>query len=286
MEHEKYIEIAEKYEKNGMLNDIVPNVISIKYVGHDVGCFYLFATNNSNKYFLCIGTILTSSVKYAIPVLFFEERNDMIIVNCINENEEIFFASRNMSVSGIKFFHMDIVTSIDYIGNGKIIGELCLVKNDTIDLFTIKLHDKGYKLRINRGLEEGIINDFKQNLHVKFLEVFKNNLNLIDRCPSFQSFFTQKLLNMLNMLVFSMNEYGYQFNDKDIKRDIYDIILWNECERVKCVVDVLFEESCRMKFVSKCLLADDETLPSLVMRAMVYENSLLLYRKMKQQNKN
>lgn len=272
--HVRYMRFVDRINREGIAQHLLPfdltrKMANIRYLGLCDRHFYILFENDNHEYFiwcLHLNTIFTSAY---IPIFsLVKERNKITIKAVDDDFHEMYFVFYNMILSGVEIFYKDDGSMRFYcVCNGE----------TTCKLLFDKCANRDIVLKIQPGciiLERQYRNskdpdrpsEITEKIYELLLKVFADNLNLIDRHSEFKLYFADRILKIFKFL---MKESNFYFDINNVKKDIRRILLYNECEQIKYVSEVLFGES----------FPNDESLPSLIMRAMIYENSLLCYRK-------
>lgn len=270
--HEKHMKFIDWVSREGMAQQLLPfdlehKMVNIEYLGLCDRCFYVLSENDNHEYFIwCLYLNTTFTFAY-IPIFSLVKERNKIIIKAINDSHEMYFAFNNMILNGIQMFFVKNGIRFYCIRNGEIMGKLTVNKDEYNIILNTHLEyivfEKTYHKSETVTRFMKIVNKMRELL----LEMFMNNLDLIKNHYEFKLHFANKIINVFNFLI---KESDFQLGI--MEKDIRHILLQDECKEVEYVSTILLENSVR----------NDESLPSLIIRAIIYEHSLLLLRKVTQ----
>lgn len=302
--HDKFIRLVNELKKLGerykialsnasfRIDDMahyINRMKDIKYIGCDINHFYLLATDRRGiKILYRFDTSIESfddfTTGHIIHMSILYEQKNMIIIQYYDCRRVTYISFQNFNISG---FDCELFSDKCKFICNKSSEELCLFDcTRYIEKFPRFIHCDNpyiwgsarygkniakYKYSICTSLDMDDINDSntKEKIYELLLNMFGTSFRAIENDLEFISMLIKCLCEIFMFI------FGDNYADLTLEKfynDMDNSILWKECETVKHVENVL----------RNGLILDYEPLPILVLRAIVYEHSLLLFRKVTQ----
>lgn len=217
---------------------------NVRYIGCDEIYFYLLATSyNAMNFLYKFNTNIKSFDKDTVGVVIHMtmlcEQEDRIVIEYSHTYRMIYLVFYNMNVSG---FECEMAwSSCKFI-----------------------CHENS-KIIYSFDYDESICHR-NERIYTLLLNTFENSFIAIKN----DSIFTIKLMTcMCRLLARMIGNSNIDFSKEKIMYHMSGILILKECELVKSVENILKGE----------MVFESEPLPILLLRAVVYEHSLLLFRR-------
>lgn len=213
-----------------------------------------------------------------IDVLIMNEEKTRTIIICNTTYTTIYYEFKNMMVSGFKYSHDgESMQNFFCKRDGKEIYSFSSYEHEdgfTVNTFSPEMLRVTYTNNMEIDITVTKIYELLLNTFTKSLEAIEND-----------TIFISKLMNcMEKIFALTIGKIDSELKLCRFIKDMTNIILWRESILVKDIKNMLVNElsfaheSPRMKSGLRHVISD-ASLPVLVLRAMVYEHTLFLYRK-------
>lgn len=290
-----------------LVNDVMKNVKQITYVKYmgfymydeDIHSCYFLITERSGRQFLL--EVLIREIPFIITKMIYNvlnimEESSSITIMGGQDTRYIYCKFDKLKMFGMKYDcfrdrggHAILNSHIISIENSIIIDFIKCERSLT-KFFAFPSYFYGLKCKIISDHEHDyrkdctIIKDINiPNYQDRLIQFFNDRMNIIPNNDIFVQFVVDAILKIcmeindaieshtkINNISFTM-----KINICEMQKRMYSVILKNECDEILRVINTLQNSQCDVSHDEK-----NEPLSILLLRAVVYEHSLMLYRRM------
>lgn len=254
---------------NALPKSSMKDMTNIRYVGREPEWFYLLALRHNTTIVLCqfdIDVIYDAKPRgmwyNSIDVI--NDEKDRITVRYLSSCDFLYYEFKNMVLSGVmwRFSFIENFLILDGIEMGKRAYYLrCEKIFSQTETWICESEGLGVELyEQSDGYKSEYFYKLLLNIFDKSIRIMKNDPTFISNSIYFMCEMRLMIINECDKTIFTLEK---------MIRDMSHIILWIECELVKNVENMLRNE----------IFTEYEPLPIFILRAIVHEYSLLLFRR-------